>query len=114
MASLSRLYIGVTAKTIRTIALLRREMGDTGIVANPANNVAIPPKGHAPTAEEILLRESVDVRIADEGGVSVVGVLIGTDEYVLERAMGVVKEIGAGRLVRCFANTPEASAIIAI
>ena len=114
MDDISLGLMGITANTVRAFAFLRRELHDIGIVVNPAKTVALPPKGHAPTAEEILLRESVDVRIADEGGVSVVGVLIGTDEYVLERAMGVVKEIGAGRLVRCFANTPEASAIIAI
>ena len=31
------------------------------------------------------------VRIVDEGGVTMVGVPIGTDEYVLERALEVVR-----------------------
>ena len=44
--------------------------------------VALPSKGYAPTAEEISLLESVHVRIEGEGGATVVGVPIGTDEYV--------------------------------
>ena len=43
---------------------------------------ALPPKGHASKAEEISLLERVEVRIADEGGLMVVGVPIGTEEYV--------------------------------
>ena len=56
-------------------------------MVNPAKTVALPPAGHAPTANEILLLESVDVRILGEGGVTVVGVPIGTDDYVLARAI---------------------------
>ena len=40
------------------------------------------------------------VRIVDEGGVTMVGVPIGTDEYVLERALEVVRDGGADRLAR--------------
>ena len=43
------------------------------------------------------------VRIVDEGGVTMVGVPIGTDEYVLERALEVVRDGGADRLARCLA-----------
>ena len=57
-------------------------------VANPAKTVVLPPKGHAPTAEKFFPLESVDVCIADEGGVTVVDVPNGTNGYVLERAMG--------------------------
>ena len=45
-----------------------------------------------------------------------VGVPIGTNEYVLDRAMEVVRHGGANRLARCLANMPDkqAAALIAI
>ena len=70
----------ITVDTVRAFAFLRRELEDIGIVVNPANTIALPPKGYAPTAEEVSLLESVDVRIVGEGGATVVGVPIGTDE----------------------------------
>ena len=39
-----------------------------------------------------------------------VGVLIGTREYVRGRAMDVVREEGADRFARCLANMPEKQA----
>ena len=53
----------ITADTVRAFAFLRQDLEDIGIVVNPAKTVALPPKGHAPTAEEISLLESVDVSI---------------------------------------------------
>ena len=77
--------------------------------------VELTPKGHAPTTEDISLLESL-VRIEGEGGVTVVGIPIGIDEYVLEREMEVVKDGGADRLAHCLANMPDkqAAALIAI
>ncbi|CAN0368478.1 unnamed protein product [Laminaria digitata] len=71
--------MGITANTVRAFAFPRREPDDIGIVVSPAKTVALPPKGHAPMAEKISLLESVDVRIADEGRVTVVSVPIGTE-----------------------------------
>ena len=56
----------ITADTVRAFAFLRQELEDIGIVVNHAKTVALPPKGHAPTAEEISLLESVDVSITGE------------------------------------------------
>ena len=72
-----------------------------------AKTVALPPKGHAPTAEHISLLDSADVCIAEEGGVTVVGIPIGTKEHVLERLMGEVEDGGADRLAHCLVNMPE-------
>ena len=85
-------------------------------MVNTSKTVALPSKGHAPTAEEISLLESVDVRVADEGEVTVVGVLIGTDEYVLERAREIVMEGGTDHLEHYPANMPDkqAAALIVI
>ena len=107
---------GITANTIRAFAFLRRELDDIGIVVNAAKTVAPPPKGHAPTMEGISLLESVEVRIADEGGVTVVGVPIGTEVYVWGRELEVVRDDGADRLARSLANMPDkqAAALIAV
>ena len=105
----------ITAGTVRAFAFLRRELEDTSIVVDPAKTITLPLKGYAPTAEEISLPESVDVRIAGEGRATVVGIPIGTDEYVLDRAIEVVRDGGADRLPRCLANMPEqAVALIAV
>ena len=75
---------GITANTIKAVAFLRRNSEDISVVANTSKSVALPPKGHAPTAEEISLLQSVDVHVAYEGEVTVLGVPIGNDEYVLQ------------------------------
>lgn len=64
-------------------------------MANPAETVALPPKGHALTSEEMP---------------------IGTNECVLERATEVVKYGGQDRLARCLANMPDkrSAALVAI
>ncbi|CAN0596235.1 unnamed protein product, partial [Laminaria digitata] len=72
-------FMGITANTVRAFAFLRRELDDIGIVVSPVKIVALPPKEHAPTVEKISLLESVDVRIADEGRVTVVSVPMGTE-----------------------------------
>ena len=53
--------MGVAANTVRAFAIFWRELEDIGIVVNPAKTIALPPKGHALTAEEISLLERVDV-----------------------------------------------------
>ena len=105
----------ITADAIRAFSILRREPEDICIVFN-GKTIALPPKGHAPTAEEISLLESVDVRIAGEGGATAVGVSIGTDEYVLDRAVEVVRDGGTDSLARCLASMSDkqVTALIAI
>ena len=60
----------------------------------------LPPKGHVPTAEEISILQRVDIHVAEERGVRVVGVPTGTEEYVVEPAAGAVTAGGADRLAR--------------
>ena len=64
--------MGITASTIRAYSFLRRELEDVFIVVKTSKTLALSPKGHALTAEEISLLESVYVRIADEGDVGVI------------------------------------------
>ena len=108
--------MGITANMIRAFAFLRRKLENIGIVVNTSKTVALAPKGYAPTAEEISLLESVDARVADEGGLTAVGVPIGTDAYVLERSREVGKGGGTDHLALCLANMPDkqAAALIVI
>ena len=62
--------MGVMASTVRVFTFFRQEL--EAIVVNVTKTVALPPKEHAPTAEDISLLEGVDVRIVGEGGVAVV------------------------------------------
>ena len=109
-------FTRTTPDTAKSFVFLRRELEDIGIVVNPVKTIALPPNGYAPTAEEISLLESIDVRVAGEGGPTVVGVPIGTDEYVRYRTIEVVRDGGADRLERCLDSMPDkqAAALIAI
>ena len=60
--------------------------------------MALPLNGHAPTAQDILLFQSIDVLVVEEGEVTVVSIPFGAKGYVLEQAMGVVRDGGADRL----------------
>ncbi|CAN0515098.1 unnamed protein product, partial [Laminaria digitata] len=108
--------MGISTNTVRAFAFLRRELDDIGIVVTPAKTVALPPKGHAPTAEKTSLLESVDVRVSDEGRVTVVSVPIGTEQYVRGRALEVIGDGGADHLTRCLTNMldKQAAALISV
>ena len=54
---------------------LDKELTARGIHLDTCKTVALAPKGHVPTPEERSLLAGVSVRIADEGGIKVVGVL---------------------------------------
>lgn len=79
--------IRIKANTIRAIVFLRCELRrHIVIVANPTKTVALPPRvvlpprAQAPIAEEISLLQSIDAHIAEEGGLTVVSIPIGTEE----------------------------------
>ena len=50
--------LGAKANTVRDTSSPRRELDDIGNVVNPTKIVALPPKRHAPTAEEVSLLEA--------------------------------------------------------
>ena len=76
---------------MEVVPFLQRELTNIGIAINPRKTVALPLKGPVPTPQEISLLQGIDVRIAERGGVKVVGVPIGTDEYAIDSAMEIVK-----------------------
>ena len=65
------------------------------------------PKGHAPTLEELDLLDGIDVRIAELGGVKVVGVPFATDAYTMESVMEIVKNGGADQLAWMQPRMPD-------
>ena len=79
----------VTTNIVRAITFVRCGRNDIGNVANPAKNVVLLPKGQAPTAGIFSLRHRCR-----------------STWYVVERAVGVVRDGGANRLTRCLANMP--------
>ena len=60
-------------------------MTPRGIHLSPGMTVALAPKRHVPTPEDISLLAGVGVRMADAGGIKVVGVPVGSDEFAIER-----------------------------
>ena len=90
----------VSIDTVGVVPFLQRELANIEIAINPNKTLALPPKGHVPTLDEIALLEGIDVRIAERGGVKVVGVPIGTDAYARASAMEIVENSGAEQLAR--------------
>ena len=57
----------ITPNTVEVVPFLQRELSNIGIAINPGKTVALPPKGHAPTSEQIALLEGIGVSIAERG-----------------------------------------------
>ena len=60
--------VEVTSDTVDVVPFLQRELASIGIVMSASKKLALPPKGHVPTLEEIAQLEDVDVRIAEGVG----------------------------------------------
>ena len=76
----------ITPDTVRVVPFLQHELCKIGITMNPSKTVALPPKGHVPTPEEIALLGGIGVRIAERRGVKVVGVPIDNDAFGVNSA----------------------------
>ena len=66
----------ITPDRVEVVPFFQRELANIGIAINPRNTVDLPAKRHVPTPEEVSLLEGINVRIAERGGVKVVGVPI--------------------------------------
>ena len=88
----------ITPDTTEAIPFLQRELSNIGIAINRIKTAALPPKGYVPTSEQIALLEGMGVRIAEQGGLKVVGVSVNTDEYARESAMGISQRSRAEQL----------------
>lgn len=90
----------ITPNTVRDVPFLRHELCKRGIAIKPSKTVALPPKGHVPTPEEIGLPGGIDVRIAERGEVKGVGVPVGRDACTVSSAVEIVRNGGADKLLR--------------
>ena len=99
--------VQITPDTVGVVPFLMRELSNIGSAINPSKTVALPPKGHVPTPEQIALLEGSGVTIAERGGVKVVGVPVGTDDYAREGAMEIVRNGGAEQLSRMLSRMPD-------
>ena len=97
----------ITPDTVEVVPFLQRELSNIGIAINPSKTIALPPKGHVPTPEQIALLEGIGVSIAERGGFKVVGVPMGTDEYARDSAMEIVRNEGAEQLARMLSRMPD-------
>ena len=75
-------------------------LSNIGIAIRRSKTVALPTKGHVPTPKQIVRLEGIGVSIAERGGVKVVGVPVGTDEYPRENTVEIVRNGGAEQLAR--------------
>ena len=85
----------VTPDTVEVVPFLQREVSNIGIDIDPSKAVALPPKGQVSMPEKIALLEDIGVRIAERGGVQVVGVPVGTDEFTRESVTEIFQNGGA-------------------
>ena len=97
----------ITPDTARVVPLLQHELCEIGIAINPSETVALPPKGHVPTPEEISLLGGIGVRIAEGEGVKVVGVPAGNDAFAMNSALEIVRDGGAEQLARILPRMPD-------
>ena len=95
---------------MEVVPSLQRELSNIGIAINPSKTAALPPKGHVPTPEQIDLLEGIGVRIAERGGMKVVGVPVDTDEHAMESVMEIVRNGGAEQLARMLPRMPDKQA----
>ena len=96
----------ITASTTPVIADLVDELQAAGIVVNRAKSSALPPPGHEVTQEERRLLGEAGLPIAEDG-IIVVGVPIGTDDFIKSFAADVINKGGAGKLARLLARMPD-------
>ena len=97
----------ITPGTVEVVPFLQRELFNIGIAINPSKTVALTPKGHVPTPEQIAFLEGVGGSIAERGGFKVVGMPIGTDEYAKESVTETVRNGGAEQLARMLSRMPD-------
>ena len=86
----------ISPGTVEVVPFLDKELTARGIHLDTCKTVALAPKGHVPTPEEISILAGVGVHIADEGGMKMVGVPVGSDEFAIESAIGIVRDRGGG------------------
>lgn len=106
MHDISLHFKEITATTIPVVQDLVDELQAAGIIVNRGKSSALPPPGHAVTHEERRLLGEAGLPIAEEG-ITVVGVPIGTDDFIKGFAADVITKGGARKLARMLARMPD-------
>lgn len=104
-ACLDNISIGIKEMTPNSAGVapsLLDKLCETGIVIRPIKTVALPPKAHVRTPEEMSLLRGIGVCIAEGGGVKVTDVPIGKRAYAMIRAI----DGRAEQLAEQFARIP--------
>lgn len=89
----------VTEESLKALSDLEDDLAEVGIVVSRRKSSALPPQGHQMTDEQKGLLDGAGLTVAEEG-ITVVGVPIGSDDYVKECAMKVITDRGAEKLAR--------------
>ena len=97
----------LNSAALGAVSHLGRLLEEMGVARNAAKTVGLPPMGHDPTAGEIALLRQVGVNVVSRAGMVVVGIPVGTDEFVEEHAMKIVKDDGVEGLARLLAHMPQ-------
>ena len=97
----------LNSAALGAVSHLGRLLEDMGVARNAAKTVGLPPMGHEPIAGEIALMRQVGVNVVCQAGMVVVGIPVGTDDFVEEHAMKIVKDDGVEGLARLLAHIPQ-------
>lgn len=96
----------INEETMQVIPDPVDELEEVGIIVSREKSSALPPPGHDVTPTERRLSDDAGLPIAAEG-ITVVGIPIGTDAYVEERAMKKITDGGADELAHMLARMPD-------
>lgn len=109
-AHMNDVFLGlmrVTSNTARAFFPLRRELDDIVIVVNPRQDSGTTERARPDDRGNFTTGKRFRPHCRRRWGVTVVGIRIGTYEYMLERAMEVVEDGGVDHLARSLANRPN-------
>ena len=94
----------LNSDALGAVSHLGHLLDDMSAARNAAETVGLPPIGYEPTAGEIAMLQQVGVIVVSQGGMVVIGIPVGTDEFVEEHAMKMAKDDGVAGLARVLAH----------
>lgn len=97
----------LTPATAAALQRLRADLLTVGIETVPAKSYALAPPGHEPTLAERVLLTTMGLTLAAEGGITSVGVPIGSDEFVRKFAQESIARLECVKLARHLAQMTE-------
>lgn len=89
----------LTEESLKALSDLEDELTEVGKIVSRMKSSALPPQGHQITDKRKRLLDGAGITVA-EAGITVVGVPIGSDAYVEECAIKVIRDLAAEKLAR--------------